>query len=348
MVFLRRRLGVGTILLSVVVVIVLLATRAPGHTQHRLANVGTAPTTPLTTTTTTPPRFETSLAPWQLPAPLSRTVALAIGGQIGLFGGLGPRGVTTGAIVELDPNSGKSRQLGALASPVHDAAGAVIGGRYFVFGGGAQTLSARVQAVAVDASGIGASTSSVVASLAAPRADLAAATSNGSVLLVGGYDGTKWSPTVLETSDGSKFDSVAQLPMPVRYPAVAVVGHTLYVIGGELSGNQADAAIVQQVDLNTRAAAVVGHLSAGLSHAVATMVHGTVYVFGGRSGGHAVDTIETLDPSTGALQTVGHLPVSTSDMAAVTIGDTAYVLGGEGDKGQPLASVVVARVVAGR
>jgi N-acetylneuraminic acid mutarotase len=134
----------------------------------------------------------------------------------------------------------------------------------------------------------------------------------------------------------------------VRYPAVAVLGHTLYVIGGELPGNRADATIVQAIDLNTHVATVVGQLAAGLSHAVAATVHGVVYVFGGRSGGHAVDAIEALDPSNGGLQSVGHLPVATSDMGVVTIGDAAYVLGGEGDKGQPVASVVIARVVAGR
>ena len=48
-----------------------------------------------------------------------------------------------------------------------------------------------------------------------------------------------------------------------------------YVIGGELRANQADAPIVQQIDLNTHVATVVGHLAAGLSHAVATAVKGT-------------------------------------------------------------------------
>ena len=356
LVFLRRRLVVGTFVLIVLVAFAWIVWPSE-HARNKPARLATSPTTlrppSPTTTVSGPPRveaapaLEAAPAPWQLTAPVSRTVATAVSGRLALFGGLGPRSVSTAAILEVDPNSGQSQRVGALASAVHDAGGAVIGGRYFVFGGGAQTVSSRVQAVALDASASAPTTASVVASLPAPRADLAAAEYNGSVYLVGGYDGANWSPSVLATSDGSKFDVIAQLPTPVRYPAVAVVGHTLYVIGGELLGNRADAPIVQEIDLNTHVATVVGHLAAGLSHAVATAVKGTVYVFGGRSGGHAVDTIEALDPSTGGLQAVGHLPVPTSDMAAVTLGDAAYVLGGEGDNGQPVASVVVARVATG-
>jgi N-acetylneuraminic acid mutarotase len=350
LVFLRRRLAVGTLVLIVLAAVAWIAWPS-GHARNKPARLATSPTTLHPTSPTTavsgPPRLEAAPAPWQLTAPVSRTVATAVSGRLALFGGLGPRSASTAAILEVDPNSGQTQRVGALASAVHDAGGAVIGGRYFVFGGGAQTVSARVQAVALGASASAPTTASVVASLPAPRADLAAAEYNGSVFLVGGYDGANWSPSVLATSDGSKFDVIAQLPTPVRYPAVAVVGHTLYVIGGELLGNRADASIVQEIDLNTHAATVVGHLAAGLSHAVATAVKGTVYVFGGRSGGHAVDTIEALDPSTGGLQAVGHLPVPTSDMAAVTLGDAAYVLGGEGDNGQPVASVVIARVATG-
>ena len=54
--------------------------------------------------------------------------------------------------------------------------------------------------------------------------------------VLGGYDGAQLPSDVLRSSDGRHFTSVGNLPVAVRYPAVAVVGTTIYLLGGELAG----------------------------------------------------------------------------------------------------------------
>jgi hypothetical protein len=283
---------------------------------------------------------------WQLPSPLSRTVVFPLDGHLGVFGGLGSANATTPAITEIDPSNGKAEPSGTLAVAVHDAAGAVIGKSDYVFGGGAQQVSGAVQAFSTNAPGVAASRAATVATLPSPRADLATVTVGGTVVLVGGYDGTNFLPDVLTTTDGRTFNVVARLPQPVRYPAVAAVGHKVYVMGGELPGNAGDATTIQVVDLDAHTATVVGHTPSGLSHAVAVSLGSRVYVFGGRSGGHAIDTVSELDPGRLTLDPVSRLPVVASDLAVATFGDAAYLVGGENDHQDPQTTVMVARLEA--
>lgn len=334
----------GAIALGVLVLIVFFVTRSPGGGSNVAARQPTAGTT-TTTRTTTPPQLVVTAATWQLPSAVSRAVAVAAGTRLRILGGLGPGNVTSGTVWEVDPATGQSEKLAVLANPVHDASGATIGTTSFVFGGGAATESASVQAVTVDAANK--ASVSVVALMPAKRADSATVSVSDQVVVVGGFDGAHWVPSVLSTTDGKAFTTLAQLPTPVRYPAVAALNDKVYVIGGEVAPNEADTTAVQMIDLQTHAITPAGALQAALSHASAAVLNGTLYVFGGRSGGHATDVISTFDPATGQLHTVGHLPAPTSDMAVTTVGDTVYLVGGEGDNRRPVTSVVIARVTGG-
>lgn len=299
-----------------------------------------------------PPHLVVSLASWQLSNPLSRAVALPVDGHIDVLGGLtGTGSSTTDAIVSIDPATGRTRSVGRLPVPVHDAAGAVIASRYFVFGGGSATLTSDSQSLSPGVAQ-GSAVTAVAGHLPGNRADLAAATApDGTVYLAGGYDGTSFTPAVLATKDGTTFSTVGQLSVPVRYPAVAVAGDQLFVVGGEAgsaassSGSATDS--IQVVDLKTGRTTVAGHMPAPLAHAGAATLGGAVYIFGGRSGGNVVDTVYKLSsgPAGVTATSVGALPIPTSDMAVATLGDTAYLIGGEGQLAQPLQSVVVARMV---
>ena len=50
---------------------------------------------------------------------------------------------------------------------------------------------------------------------------------------MGGYDGTTYDPSVLATANGSRFTSVADLPVPVRYTAVVALGNDVFTFGGQ-------------------------------------------------------------------------------------------------------------------
>ena len=68
-------------------------------------------------------------AAYQLPAGISREVVLARGSDLLIIGGLNQRSVTTSAITELNPVTGRTTRAGRLADPSHDAAGALLGGQ---------------------------------------------------------------------------------------------------------------------------------------------------------------------------------------------------------------------------
>jgi hypothetical protein len=108
-----------------------------------------------------------------------------------------------------------------------------------VFGGGEQASVATVQQVAGPAPRARAATTPgspmVTGRLPRPRSDLTAVTQGGTTYLLGGYDGTTYDATVLATPDGRRFAVAARLPVPVRYPAVAVLGRQIWVFGGQTS-----------------------------------------------------------------------------------------------------------------
>jgi N-acetylneuraminic acid mutarotase len=339
--YLRRRLAAtGALALLVVVLVAVIAGGASTRASKGKSKAAATPVPPHSS------HLQVAIAPWQLPAPLSRTVALAVDGNIDVFGGLiGTGSTTTASVMQLDPANGHSENVATLPVPVHDAAGAGIGSHYFVFGGGATQLTTSVQSFAPDTAA-GTPATSIAGQLPAQRADLAAAAGpDGTVYLAGGYDGTRLLPDVLSTHNGTSFTVVAQLPVPVRYPAVAVADGKLWVVGGDTGDSTATDAI-QTVDLKTHAASVAGHLPEPISHAVAAQLGNTVYLFGGRSGGNALDTVLALDAAKASFSPAGSLPLPGSDMAAVPIGETVYLIGGEGQLGQPGQAVVVARLTS--
>ena len=129
-------------------------------------------------------------------------------------------------------------------------------------------------------------TATVVGSLPQARSDSSSVTIGSTTYVVGGYDGTNADAVVLGTTDGRTFSTVATLPVPVRYGAVAAVGGRIYVFGGQaITGAGAGQPVdtVQAVDPTRHHAAVVGHLPEPISGAAAVTLTGSVYVVGGES-----------------------------------------------------------------
>ena len=313
-------------------------------------------------------------AAYQLPAPISREVVLpeagpgpgGPGGPPGpalmIAGGLTAGSATTGAVTLLNPVTGQTRQAGRLTVPAHDAAGAVLGSRPFVFGGGSLSSIAAVQ------SGQPGRALTVAGSLPGVRSDLSAVTVAGKAYLVGGYDGASYDPGVLATADGRRFSVAARLPVPVRYPAVAALGARIWVFGGQTPAGITD--VIQQVDTVTGHAAVVGRLPAPLAYAAGFTLGGRIYIAGGqtapaagRSGvaspsaalATSGDVLQYLPapgtagapggrPAPGVTGIAGHLPVPVANAAAAVTGGTGYLIGGR-DGSQPVPAVTTFRLV---
>ena len=261
---------VATLTVAILIAVAVLAlTLRSGSSNHR--NVSVSPKAPTAHGSADGGRkvvhLDATPAGWQLGSPLSRAVAFSDGTGLLVAGGLDGGQNTVSTVLRIDPNTGATTSAGSLTVPTHDAAGGVLGSRRFVFGGGAQHVSDVVQALQPNGP------STVVGHLPQPRADLAAVTIGTTVYLVGGYDGTNATRDVLATSDGVQFHTIAQLPVGVRYPAVAAVGDNVFVFGGALSGSESSA--VQQIDVRTGSARVIGELPSPRTEAAAVSIGGS-------------------------------------------------------------------------
>ncbi len=331
-----------------------------------------------------PLSLQVTPAPYQLPSGLSREVVLPHGPDLLIAGGLTVQGTSTARVRRLNPATGNTTRMGRLAVPTHDAAGATVGGRTFVFGGGEQASVATVQEITGPAprgpaARARAATTpgrpAVTGRLARPRSDLAAVTQGGTTYLLGGYDGTTYDATVLATPDGRRFTVAARLPVPVRYPAVAVLGRQIWVFGGQTSHGITND--IQRISLPgagprgaaqtvrgrrsaghaATQAAVAGHLPEPTTGAAAFTLGGAVYVAGGqtapgRPGQATASPSAALTTSRAVLRyqpghpavLAGSLPVPVANAAAGVLGATAYLVGGD-DGQRPVPTVTEFRLV---
>jgi hypothetical protein len=219
--------------------------------------------------------------------------------------------------------SGRRWRLPDLPVAVHDAAGADLGGRVLVLGGGNATEQSAVQEL-----GTARHRWRMAGRLPRRRSDLVAIAMGGTVLVMGGYDGTRSPTGVLSTSTGHAFDVAGRLAVPVRYPAVAVVRGRVWLFGGERDGKMIDA--IQSLDPRTGRTQVVARLPHPLGHSTAFRIGRRVLVAGGRPGPDSVaSALWWFDPSSLRLRRAGRLPYPVADAGAAIDGRVAYLLGGE-------------------
>jgi hypothetical protein len=287
-----------------------------------------------------PPALQVTPAPYQLPWTVSREVVLRSGSDLVVAGGLNAQSASTDAETLLDPVTGATRSLGRLASPTHDAAGAVLGGRSFVFGGGSATSVSTVQAISLPGGA-----ASLAGRLPSPRSDVSSVTSGTHAYLVGGFDGSSYLPGVLATADGSRFTTVARLAVAVRYAAVAATGSQIWVFGGQTPSGPTSA--IQLVDASTGKAAVVGQLPQPVQGASAFALGGRVYIAGGQVSAGRPASLATsrsvlgFDPASGSVASDGQLPVPVAYAGAAVVGGTAYVIGGsDGQRDVPAVTML--------
>lgn len=271
-------------------------------------------------------------AHWRLPASLSRLVAVPGEGGALLAGGLTPSGASSNRVLHLDPASGQIAAVGTVPEAFHDAAAATIAGRLLIFGGGVATSTDTVQSFDEGGSTVG----RVVGHLPAPRSDLSAVTIGSRVYILGGYTGVAQLSDVLETTNGTSFATVAKLPVTVRYAAVAAIGSTIWVFGGE--HNNRAVRDIQRINTVTGRAQIVGRLPSPRTEASAMVLAGRVLIAGGRdAAGQALTTVDELDRAGSAVHAVARLRVAVADTAVVVAGNTAYLIGGEA--ATPVATV---------
>lgn len=327
----RRALGLVACALGLVTTACSSGSTSTAHPTTTTTNSKPTSSQPTSTTTANTPtgRVVVTAAGFQLPRPSARAVLVADGDHLLLLGGFNGAKQTISEILRIDPTTKTVMRAGALTTAVHDAAGARLGGRAMVFGGGNASETAGVQAV--NANG----TVGVIGKLPIPRSDLATATIGNRTFILGGYDGARVRATTLATADGVTFQILGDLPVPVRYAAVAALGTKVYAIGGTTTGNASGAVrAVQALDTATGTVTQVGTLPQPLTDAVAATVGGHIYVFGGQLAGHISNQVWRLDVDPSgttpiAFTPVGTLPTPVTDAAIAVMNGVAYLVGGE-------------------
>lgn len=351
------RLLLGSLVLLALIaaaVALVIATRHNNGSGNAARNNSTSSTT--TTTVPPPPALQATIAGWKLPVPVRDATALAgPGGTLLVIGGETASGASADGVFTLDPTSGTLHQVDALLIAVHDAAAATVGPTVYVMGGAAGSAIASVQTFPLDRAG--SSTATTAASgpgapvpaagsagpLPAARSGAAAAAFGGHAYLVGGFDGATPEPTVLSTTDGKTFSSVATLPVPVQDAAVVALGHNIYVFGGFGSSATKPVSAVQKINLLTGKAHVVAHLPEGVRGASAFVLGQDIYVAGGQTKtiGFGVGTnkaIWSFDPARDRVLGAGQLATPVAYAATAVVGGAAWLVAGESG-GIPVASV---------
>lgn len=259
---------------------------------------------------------------WRLPGPVSRAVAMTDGPHVLLAGGLEPGDHSTDQVLTLDPERGVVGPPGHLAVPLHDSAGAVLGGRPTVIGGGGASELDDVQRR--DPHGRW----HVVAHLPGARSDLSVVAPGADGLVIGGYDGQATPTAILRTADGRRFDVAGTLPRGLRYSGVAVAHGAVWILGGEVGGSELDE--VLRLDPRTGRVRPVGRMPRPLGHEAVVPVGDRLLVMGGRTSPDAVTgRMWWYATRTGSWTRAGRLPYPVADAPWVTRGAHAYLFGGE-------------------
>jgi hypothetical protein len=279
-------------------------------------------------------------APFQLPAPVERAVAVAWNGRILVAGGLDSARTSAAGVFALDPATGHLRSIGSLPLAFHDAAASLIRGRLFVFGGGSSTSSDAVQAFDP-----GARRGLVVAHLPRPLSDLAAAELGGSTYLVGGYDGRSPRAEILVTHDGERFAVAGRLPLGLRYPAVTAIRGQIVVAGGQTAAGLSSA--VYAFNPATGRTRLIGRLPVPVAHAAAIAAGSTAYVIGGiNSGGAPTGSVNAVDLSARSVKTLAVPGANVADAATAKLGATAYLIGGR--RGRAVMTILEVKIARPR
>jgi hypothetical protein len=259
---------------------------------------------------------------YDFPAPLRDPAFAAIGGRrFVLIGGLDSGSVSRDQIQVADLR--RVLRSATLPGAQHDAQGAILGGRVYVFGGGAATELDHI--VSFDPATGGVRTEG---SLPKASSDSAVTAVAGTAYVVGGYDGVDYLNTIVAWRPGSGPRVVAHLPVGLRYAAAVTVGASVLVIGGSSPAGASDA--IYRFDPATDRVRRIGGLPHPTTHGAAAALGSFAYMVGGRGNLTTEQTasILSIDPRTGAVRPAGRLPRPLSDAGVVTVSGRIVVAGG--------------------
>jgi len=154
--------------------------------------------------------------------------------------------------------------------------------------------------------------------------DAAAVTVAGKPVLVGGGDAR--STATVHAISGGKAAVIGYLPEPRADLSAAVIGTTLYVVGG-FDGAKEPTSMLASTDGGATFRAI-GALLNGNRYGMLVAVDKMLYLLGGEENGTQVAKILRIDPADGSITQIGTLPAPLSDATAFVLEGWVFVAGG--------------------
>jgi hypothetical protein len=286
----------------------------------------------------------------QLATARQAAVVWQLGSSVFVGGGGGSLTSVESATVGGNGTLGQFTTSSAAALPIGvSAPSPIVAGNYAYAIGGATNTSivGTVQRAQIDGSAQLATFTNAALTVQTPRNAFGSLLLGSSVYLLGGT-GTMarlGSIDVASFSNAGALQpfalSAVSLPVPSQGPADAVVGSSIYEIGGNPAGsftaNVSRALVNPDGGLQTFGAAP--SLVAMRAGASAVILGSTLYVVGGGNGGGDLKTVESAtinsDGSLGTFATVGGVSLVTErgNFCVAVLGSYLYVIGGDDNTG---------------
>ncbi len=124
-----------------------------------------------------------------------------------------------------------------------------------------------------------------------------------------------------------QWNEIASLPTPRAFPAVAVLGGQIYVIGGQNANGQ-PLDVVERYNPTSNTWSTVDELRNARFNASATVYNGEILLTGGREDSGVTDDVEVYDPVDQRWESFESLRDEREGHQVFVVGNDVYVCGG--------------------
>jgi len=266
-----------------------------------------------------------------------------VGGKIYAVGGLNNNNATLNVVEEYNPQRNEWVVKTSMPTPRSGFAIAVYDNKIFCIGG---TIGSTGTGFIANNEVYDPATDKweTKSSMPTPRADLTASVVDGKIYLIGGkqYSGT--TPFFVETDINEVYDpavdtwsQAASMPTGVQGYASAVVGTTIYVMGGSRQPSSLENTVLANITQVYDTQSGNWTLAAGLpktnSYGAAAATTGffapqRIYLIGGFSDGKFSNNTEVYDPGTDSWSLAELMPTARAYLSLAVISDVLYAVGG--------------------
>lgn len=173
-----------------------------------------------------------------------------------------------------------------------------------------------------------------VADMPTPRAAHAAAASTEAIYVLGGTGGKGTPVLSVDRFDGTTWTTEGNIPGEgLNAPAAAILGDTLYLIGGFGTTTNRPTAVVHRYDLRKKTWSEAAPLAAPRGGHAATVLDGRIHVIGGGNSQSTIDDHSVYDPTSNTWTERARLPRSMGSPAATVLEGKLYSVGGRSGPG---------------